>query len=72
MIEHLYCKKIRLPSKKMVVTLKASSEDFDGHTKEFLMLSDNGNRLIPVTFYGDKATIPAIKGTGELILCFEY
>ena len=72
MIEHLYYKKIKLPSKKMVVSLKSPSEDFDGHTKEFLMLSDNGNRLIPVTFASDKATIPAIKGTGELILCFEY
>ena len=68
MIEHAYCKKIVLPSKKMLVTLKAPSEDFDGQTKEFLMPSDNGSRLIPVTFDGKKATIPAIKGTGELMV----
>lgn len=72
MIEHAYYSKIELPSKKMVVTLKVPSEDFDGRTKEFLMLSDNGSRLIPVTFNGDKATIPAIKGTGDLMLYFEY
>lgn len=69
---NIYCKKIGLPSKKMAVTLKAPSENFDGQTKEFLMPGDNGNRLIPVTFDGKEATIPAIKGTGELTIYFVY
>lgn len=64
--------RIAVPSKKMTVALKAPSEDFDGQTKEFLMPSDNGSRLIPVTFDGKKATIPAIKGTGELMVYFVY
>ena len=67
-----YYGKIKLPSKKMTVTLKAPSEYFDGMTKQFLMSDDNGDRLIPVTFVGEKATIPAIKGTGELMVYFVY
>lgn len=72
MIEHAYYKKIELPSKPLTVDLKAPSEDFDRRTKEFLMPSDNGSRLIRVTFDGKKATIPAIKGTGELTIYFVY
>lgn len=67
-----YCKKIGLPSKKMTVALKAPSENFDGQTKEFLMPSDNGSRLIPVTFDGTKATIPTVKGKGKLMVYFVY
>jgi hypothetical protein len=63
---------IELPSKPLTVDLKAPSEYFDGQTKQFLMSDDNGSRLIPVTFDGKKATIPAVKGTGKLMIYFVY
>lgn len=63
---------IELPSKPLTIDLKAPSEYFDGMTKQFLMSDDNGSRLIPVTFDGKKATIPAVKGTGKLMIYFVY
>lgn len=63
---------IELPSKPLTIDLETKSEYFDGMTKQFLMSDDNGSRIIPVTFDGKKATIPAIKGTGKLMVYFVY
>lgn len=63
---------IELPSRELTVDLEAPSEYFDGQTKQFLMSDDSGSRLISVTFNGDKATIPAVKGTGKLAIYFVY
>lgn len=63
---------IKLPSKPLTIDLKAPSEYFDGQTKQFLMSDDNGSRLISVTFNGKKATIPAVNGTGKLMIYFVY
>lgn len=68
----IYHGTIKLPSKSLTIDLKAPSEYFDGMTKQFLMSDDNGSRLIPVTFDGKKATIPAVKGTGKLMIYFVY
>lgn len=63
---------IELPSKPLTIDLKAPSEYFDGQTKQFLMSDGGGDRLISVTFDGKKATIPAVKGTGKLMVYFVY
>lgn len=63
---------VELPSKPLNIDLKAPSEYFDGKTKQFLMSDDNGSRLISVTFDGKKATIPAVNGTGKLMIYFVY
>lgn len=64
---------IKLPSKPLTVDLEAPSEYFDGQTKQFLMRADDGSGvIIPVTFDGKKATIPAVKGTGKLMIYFVY
>lgn len=63
---------IKLPSKPLTIDLEAPSEYFNGQTKQFLMSDDGGDRLISVTFDGKKATIPAVKGTGKLMIYFMY
>lgn len=67
-----YYVSVELPSKPLNIDLEAPSECFDGQTKQFLMSDDNGSRLISVKFDGKKATIPAVKGTGKLMIYFVY
>lgn len=67
-----YYGSVELPLKPLTIDLKAPSEYFDGKTKQFLMSDDNGSRLISVKFDGKKATIPAVNGTGKLMIYFVY
>lgn len=65
-------KTIKLPSEPLTITLKSPSTYYDNQTKNFFMYDSNGDRLIPVTFNGSTATIPAIEGKGKLTICFFY